>query len=220
MAATAVQRPAEPFAPALGAMPGDMPHPLWDSMAEDLVSLIACYLKPPQGAAVPADSLNGSCDLQSLRTHYLEGAVGAAHWMQLNRVLLEQAGRPWRATLEHNRKCHHQTDECCRVLEIRDDTDEYDWPLAVLRLRASKLNPESNASKLSHATPIAKNTLRAAYWQVAMEVHPDRSAEVGSLATKAMVVLNEAYRLSLLHFAERGMPDVIRLDALGLEHHA
>ena len=217
MAATAVQRVAEPFVPPLGAMHGDGPPQLWDSMAEDLVSLIACYLKPPHGAAMPTD---GSCNLQSLRTHYMEGSVGAAHWVQLSRVLLEQAGRPWRATLEHNRKCHHQTDECCRVLEIRDEADEYDWPLAVLRLRASKLNPENNASKLSHATPIAKNTLRAAYWQVAMEVHPDRSAEVGSLATKAMVVLNEAYRLSLLHFAEREMPDVIRLDALGLEHHA
>ena len=78
--------------------------------------------------------------------------------------------------------------------------------------------------------------------QVAKEVHPDR-VQVGKLATAAMAVLNEvllachamlhassgltgtapceqAYRKALLHFAERHADDleVIRLDALGLEH--
>ena len=55
--------------------------------------------------------------------------------------------------------------------------------------------------------------------QVAKEVHPDRS-QVGSLATAAMAVLNEAYRRAQLHFATRHATDleVIRLDALGLEH--
>lgn len=48
------------------------------------------------------------------------------------------------------------------------------------------------------------------------QVHPDRLHT--PLATQAMVVLNEAYRQAVLHFTERDANEVIRLDALGLEH--
>ena len=50
---------------------------------------------------------------------------------------------------------------------------------------------------------------------MALEVHPDRLSS--PLANEAMSVLNEAYRQAVLQFSLRE-PDVIRLDALGLEH--
>jgi len=188
---------------------------LWEGIADDCVALIACHLAPSYGTSDLGDAQVGA--LESMRAAHLLRSVGAAHWLALNRAC-SSTGRPWRAALCHNRKWYDQAGACQRVLEIEDAAE--DWPLAVLRLRASALHPESSARKLSHATPISKSTLRAAFRSVAKEVHPDRSAEVGSLATRAMTVLNEAYRLSLLHFAEREAPAVIRLDALGLEHHA
>ena len=52
-------------------------------------------------------------------------------------------------------------------------------------------------------------------------MHPDRLQVGADLATQAMTVLNEAYRRAVLHFAQREIAnEVIRLDALGLEHHA
>ena len=87
----------------------------------------------------------------------------------------------------------------------------------MLKLRASAKQPseQGEASLLSHAMPMARHTLRVAYWAVAREVHPDRLST--PLATEAMTVLNEAYRQAVLQFSVRE-PDVIRLDALGLEH--
>ena len=69
---------------------------------------------------------------------------------------------------------------------------------------------------LSHPTPIARHTLRMAYWAVAREVHPDRVQT--PLATEAMVVLNEAYRQAVLYFAEKRVDEIIALDALGVGH--
>lgn len=88
---------------------------------------------------------------------------------------------------------------------------------AVLKLRGLPAQPcrHSEATLLSHTMPIARHTLRQAYWAVAKEVHPDRLST--PLATDAMTVLNEAYRQAVLQFSVRE-PDVIRLDALGLEH--
>ena len=39
--------------------------------------------------------------------------------------------------LRNNRRHHRETQACCRVLECKGDQREYDWPLAVLKLRAS-----------------------------------------------------------------------------------
>ena len=90
----------------------------------------------------------------------------------------------------------------------------------MLKLRENTHMNDSNkkTSLLSHATPIARHTLRTAYWQVAKTVHPDRVQS--ELSQEAMTVLNEAYRQAVLMFSDdlRGPDDVIRLDALGLEY--
>ena len=184
---------------------------LWDLMAEDLVGLIVHCLTP----ATPYLSrplVSGD------RYMYAESSVGAAHFMQLSASVRARA--PWHATLQENRRSHHEAAACCRVIESRDE-DVYDWPLQVLRLRLSGAQPAGakNHSYLSHTVPISKHTLKAAYHAAAKEVHPDR-LRVGSLATQAMTVLNEAYRQAQLHFGAREPNSVIQLDQLGLEHHA
>lgn len=180
--------------------------PLWDLIADDLVGLIAHCLTPAR-------------PLVSGDKHvYAETSIGAAHWMQLSASVRARA--PWHATLQENRRSHHETAACCRVIESRDEA-VYDWPLQVLRLRctSAQSGAKGHHSYLSHTIPISKQTLKTAYWAVAKEVHPDRLS-VGSLATQAMTVLNEAYRQAQLHFGVREPNAVIQLDQLGLEHHA
>ena len=174
---------------------------LWDAMAEELVALVAGFLDPNNSRPLSRQDYNGE---------YATSSVGAAHWCQLSRSMASSA--PWSTSLlQRNRQKHHETARCCRVLDYNES--EEDWPLVVLKLRSSKTAPDSTL--LSHATPIARQVLRQAYWSVAREVHPDRVE--CSLATQAMTVLNEAYRLAQLHFSERLADEVIRLDALG--HH-
>ena len=75
----------------------------------------------------------------------------------LSHALLAKAGRPWRAALEDNRRCHRQTDACCQVLQA-SNSDNEDWPLLVLRLRAAAEADGASHTKLSHSTPIQKKT--------------------------------------------------------------
>jgi hypothetical protein len=140
---------------------------LWEGIADDCVALIACHLAPSYGTSDLGDAQVGA--LESMRAAHLLRSVGAAHWLALNRAC-SSTGRPWRAALCHNRKWYDQAGACQRVLEIEDAAE--DWPLAVLRLRASALHPESSARKLSHATPISKSTLRAAFRSVASACLP------------------------------------------------
>jgi hypothetical protein len=190
---------------------------LWDAMAAELVELIALYLSPMAAADV---WLSQPLALPAAKTHWAESSVGAAHWVQLSQALTKQA--PWPTQcLPSNRRSHRETRACCRVIEARDVQAE-DWPLQVLRLRACA---DEGGSLLSHATPIARHTLRLAYWAVAKTVHPDRlqlgrDSATRAMATQAMAVLNEAYRQAQLYFSERTdlLDGVIRLDQLGLEH--
>jgi len=185
----------------------DSPTNLWDAMAEELVELIAVHL-------IPESPFLSRPLTPPPKGTFAHSSVGAAHWVQLCRALVNSAA--FRESLARNRRHHFETAACCRVLESRDP-DEYDWPLMVLKLRASKVGPQE-AGQLSHTTPIARHTLRAAYREVAREVHPDRLV-VGALATRAMAVLNEAYLQAQLLFSERDPTNtVIRLDMLGLEH--
>lgn len=94
------------------------------------------------------------------------------------------------------------------MLKLRASRDELDDTYADAR---------EAKSLLSHTLPIARQTLRMAYWAVAKEVHPDRLHT--PLAMQAMSVLNEAYRQAVLRFSPRDPTnEVIRLDMLGLEH--
>jgi len=190
---------------------------LWETIADELVALIADYLEPSTHGNEWSSRLERP--LKGLKGHYAVDSIGAAHWVQLSRALWSSS-TTWRRRLTLNHRAHVETMACCRVLEARDEAT-YDWPLQVLRLRASsiQLSRTTERHPLCPATPIPQNTLRVAYWAVAKEVHPDR-LQVGALATAAMAVLNEAYRQAQLHFSKRHAVDleVIRLDALGLEH--
>jgi hypothetical protein len=181
-------------------------------MAEELVELVAQYL-------VPGCEANPwlSRPLSQVPAHYAEKSVGAAHWVQLSKALTRRG--QWLETLRRNRRSHHETAACCRVINSHDEA-AYDWPLAVLKLRASATasSGEPPSHLLSHTVPLSRHSLRMAYWAVAKEVHPDRLQT--PLAATAMTVLNEAYRQAVLQFTVRDETDmeVIRLDALGLEH--
>lgn len=181
----------------------------WDTMADELVELVASYLVPGT-----LESPWLSLPLGKVSDYYAEESVGAAHWLQLSKALARRAQR-WQISLRHARRCRDETRACCRVLECRNEA-AYDWPLEVLRLRASRLSGEEAPPLLTHQVPMPRQALRTAYWAVAKEVHPDRLQT--PLATQAMVVLNEAYRQAVIHFAERDQQEIIRLDALGLEH--
>ena len=194
---------------------------LWDEMCDDLLCVIANKLAPPalNARALQPRHLVEAAD--EVLAELVDQSVGAAHYMRLNRTARDRVDRiRWQHALAHNRRCHSLTAACIQVLAARKmDTD--DWPLLVLRLRGRLAAADGATHKLSHTTPIAKHALRAAYCAVAKDVHPDRSPPaVGSLATQAMTTLNEAYRQAVLHFSERATPEIILLDALGLEHHA
>ena len=179
----------------------------WDSLAEELIGLIAGFLNPTPWPSEPL--------IDSGKYQFAESSVGAAHWVQLSSSVSAMA--PWHSTLKNNRRSHMETVACCRVIESKDE-GLYDWPLQVLRLRADK-SQRPGSKSLSPALlgkPIARHTLRSAYWAVAKEVHPDRLQI--AIATQAMTVLNEAYRQAQLYFGEREADSVIRLDQLGLEH--
>jgi len=178
---------------------------LWDELTEELVMLIAQMLAP-----VSTENAWKSAPLRDIKNMHAQSSLGASHWMRLCKSLFDSA--PWRAQLYKSRRNHYETVACCRVLESHL-SDEPDWPLQVLRLRSSKL---AASTALSHALPISRQTLRTSYWAVAKEVHPDRLQV--PLATQAMTVLNEAYRMALLHFTERQPQDVILLDAQGQDH--
>ena len=70
---------------------------LWETMAEELVSLIACYLSPIAPGSPSLSSSPGyhpaawlACpplSLPAAKTHWAESSVGAAHWVQLSRAL-------------------------------------------------------------------------------------------------------------------------------------
>ena len=180
---------------------------LWDTMADDLVELIAEHLK--------VSTLQRpwvSRPLSQVPAHYVESSVGAAHFVQLSKALGRRS--QWLEQLQRNQRSYRETLSCCRVIDSQNE--DYDWPLAALRLRASGMANDKKASTLSHALPLSRSTLRTAYWNVAKEVHPDRLHT--PLASEAMSVLNEAYRQAVLQFSVRDTSDVIRLDALGLEH--
>ena len=134
---------------------------LWDGMAEELVALIADHLAPSCLAIQSEDTLHNTTGLK--RKYALE-SIGAAHWVQLSSAMLLKV-TPWLNSLSSNRRSHHETAACCRVLELRD-TMAYDWPLMVLRLRCDGTIDAESANQLSHATPISRHTLRAAYWAV------------------------------------------------------
>ena len=164
---------------------------LWEAMAEELVHLVAGYLDPSHSRPLSHADYRGE---------YASSSVGAAHWCQLSRTLSTSA--PWSGTaLQRNRRCHHETSRCCRVLEY--DQSEEDWPLLVLKLRSSK-SRDSDSTLLSHATPIARQVLRQAYCSVAREVHPDRVE--CSLATQAMTVLNEVRAFPLMPHSTPRIP--------------
>lgn len=132
---------------------------LWEAMAEELVELIAAHL-------VPETPYISRPLMPPPKRTFADSSVGAAHWVQLCRALVNSAA--FRDSLARNRRHHFETAACCRVLE-NHNLDEYDWPLMVLKLRASKVGPQE-AGQLSHTTPIARHTLRAAYREVAREV--------------------------------------------------
>ena len=205
---------------------------LWETMAEELVSLIACYLSPIAPGSPSLSSSPGyhpaawlACpplSLPAAKTHWAESSIGAAHWVQLSRAL-RAAVPTWCAELSTSRRSHLETAACCRVIDSQNE-EAYDWPLQVLRLREGP-GAQAEGSRLSHATPISRQSLRLAYWAVAKEVHPDRlqlgrDSSTRSIATQAMAVLNEAYRQAQLYFSEREEHDicVIELDMLGIEH--
>ena len=68
---------------------------LWETMAEELVSLIACYLSPivPGSPSLsPSPGYHPAAwqsppplALPAAKTHWAESSVGAAHWVQLSR---------------------------------------------------------------------------------------------------------------------------------------
>ena len=183
---------------------------LWETMAEELVSLIACYLSPivpgspslsPSPGYQPAAWQSPPLlALPAAKTHWAESSVGAAHWVQLSRAL-RAAVPTWCAELSSSRRNHFETAACCRVIDSQDESS-YDWPLQVLRLREGP-GAQAEGCRLSHATPISRQSLRLAYWAVAKDVHPDRlqlgrHSSTRSIATQAMAVLNEAYRQARL----------------------
>jgi len=190
---------------------------LWDAMADELVDLISQHLDPVTLAPSPWLSRPLSQILSQVR----ENSVGAAHWVMLNKALTRRG--EWLDALRRNRRSHRETAACCRILEAKANglaAEQDDWPLAVLKLRAASQEEPPASAPLSHAVPMARHTLRTAYWAVAKEVHPDRiGSERTPLATEAMTVLNEAYRQAVLQFTMFDR-DVIRLDALGIEHDA
>ena len=150
---------------------------LWETMAEELVSLIAQCLSPiAPGSPWLSQAASGSlgCRLSQLpaaKTHWAKSSIGAAHWVQLSRAL-GSAVPTWCAELSSSRRSHFETAACCRVIDSQN-TEAYDWPLQVLRLREGP-GAQAEGSRLSHATPIARQSLRLAYWAVAKDVHPDR----------------------------------------------
>ena len=170
-----------PAAAMVRADDGRATSGLWEDMADELVELIACYLTP-----CPTESPWLSRPLATVKNVFAEESVGAAHWLKLSKAL--HAYAPFRSKMQHYRRRHRETKSCSRVLESYDES-QFDWPLMALRLRSAKA--DDGSSELSHSTPIARHTLRLAYWAVAREVHPDRLM-VGSLATQAMTVLNDA----------------------------
>mmetsp|Transcript_11662 Transcript_11662/g.23768 ORF Transcript_11662/g.23768 Transcript_11662/m.23768 type:complete len:202 (+) Transcript_11662:15-620(+) len=192
---------------------------LWDTMADELVSLIACYLSP---TAAGSPSLSTPpLGLPEAKTHWVESSIGAAHWVQLSRALM-QSTPSWCSELSSSRRSHLETAACCRVIDSHNE-ENYDWSLQVLRLRDGP-GAQQEGGRLSLATPIARQALRLAYWAVAKDVHPDRlqlgrDATTRPIATQAMAVLNEAYRQAQLYFCERERHGgVIELDILGNEH--
>ena len=183
---------------------------LWETMAEELVSLIACYLSPIVSGSPSLSPSPGyhpaawqsppPLALPAAKTHWAESSVGAAHWVQLSRAL-RAAVPTWCAELSSSRRNHFETAACCRVIDSQDESS-YDWPLQVLRLREGP-GAQAEGCRLSHATPISRQSLRLAYWAVAKDVHPDRlqlgrHSSTRSIATQAMAVLNEAYRQARL----------------------
>ena len=183
---------------------------LFDALALELVEIIARHISPLESIPRPFTRLTRS-------TEYKESAIGAAHWIQLSRALYKTTP-VFKQTLAMAKRAHYESAACCRVLDCHEKASP-DWPLEVLRLRGDDVSSVCETT-LSHVLPIARQTLRLAYWNVAREVHPDRLLE-GDLATSAMAVLNEAFRIAQLHFGEVAPLEerVIRLDALGLEHH-
>ena len=187
---------------------------MWNALADELVDIIVSRFLLPGCAEDPWRSR----PLGELSGFFAQESIGMAHWVQLGKALSRRGEA--QAVLRRNRRRHRETTACCRVLQCQEANDE-DWPLMVLNLRAGPSpNKGARNRQLSHVTPIARQTLRSAYWAVAREVHPDRTET--PLATQAMIVLNEAYRQAVLHFAERtsSSHDVIRLDALGQQHDA
>ena len=183
---------------------------LWETMAEELVSLIACYLSPIVSGSPSLSPSPGyhpaawqsppPLALPAAKTHWAESSVGAAHWVQLSRAL-RAAVPTWCAELSSSRRNHFETAACCRVIDSQNESS-YDWPLQVLRLREGP-GAQAEGCRLSHATPISRQSLRLAYWAVAKDVHPDRlqlgrHSSTRNIATQAMAVLNEAYRQARL----------------------
>ena len=154
----------------------------WETMADEIQGLVKEMLTPRT-----YHPMNNSV---TVRSHYIQSSIAAAHWLQLCKTFLLEA-HPWRQRLSHHRRCHLETAACCRVLEIRTTSGRHDWPLEVLRLRGSR--EQLTSLTLSPATPLSRSALRAAYRAVAKEVHPDRTCV--PLAHQAMSVVNEVRHL-------------------------
>ena len=155
---------------------------LWDLMADELVGLIAEHLEPHASVPRPLPSPN-AVPHPSPR-EFASSSRGAAHWVSLSKFLKQSA--PFKTALSRNRRSYRETLACERVLASHNE-EVYDWPLEVLKLRGA----DDSSEALSHFAPFARSTLKAAYWSVAKEVHPDRLQVGSDLATQAMSVLNE-----------------------------
>ena len=158
---------------------------LWDLMAEELVGLIAEHLEPhAKTESVPRPLPSPTAVPHPSPREFANSSRGAAHWVSLSKFLKQSA--PFKTALSRNRRSYRETLACERVLASHNE-DVYDWPLEVLKLRGA----DDSSEALSHFAPFARTTLKAAYWSVAKEVHPDRLQVGSDLATQAMSVLNE-----------------------------
>ncbi|KAL3933182.1 MAG: hypothetical protein SGPRY_000396 [Prymnesium sp.] len=200
-------------------MSSDLPLGRLEALTDDLLDLLLDQLAP---ASTPL-AWPSSLPLRQLnKFHYAQNSLGAAHCVQLCKLL---AGRRhgWASQLAVQRRAHWETLACFRVLEAFHDEHE-DWPLQVSRYKPHlqpALSPASSSidlngcspvwpasqvlrlrggdvgedrAELSHITPIARHVLRMAYCAVARDVHPDRHSV--PQATLAMSVLNEVKRPS------------------------
>lgn len=195
---------------ALVAHPAEaIVRPSFEDMADDMLAIIAMLLAP-----------DSTCEARMAgdTTTYAESSVGACHYCSLSKRLMHSASeRGWVQCLSSHRRSHYEALACFRVLESA--REHADWPLEVLKLRASRRDATGRERRLSHCE-FTRHVLRTAYRQIALEVHPDRLASnQADLAHKAMSVLNEAYLMGILHFARRDVQEeVLVVDALGAEH--